>query len=472
MSASTEKKNRQAAREAGTDKKLQAAQEAAQKAAVSKRRWTLGTIAVVLLIALIILLNSPMMYRITTAESIGAKNYSPAEVRCAMQANNYSLYVGYLGEDYARQVLEGSMTQSAALLQYAQDQGITLTDAEKAALDESFASLADAATANKVSDSRYLSAVYGKGVNQSVLRKNMEERVLSGKAYNTKELSLSFSDEQLDEYYASLNGESDLFSFAVYTVPVSEDLPDAEAYAAAEAIMTSYQEGEEGEPVERLNDVIAEEFPDTAAEQQTNVSGSSLDAAYKEWMMDERQAGDITVVKTGAEDGYYVVLFQDRSDNSDVVAQVRHILIMAEAQEDGSYTDEAKAEAKAKAEEILAIWEAGDKSELSFATLAGLYSQDSGSSSNGGLYSSVVPGQTVEEFDRFCFEDHNYGDTAIVYGESDSYAGYHIMFYIGTDTNRHVIAKNALTSDAMNEWMGLLTDGLEPVYHWASKLVF
>ena len=38
MSASTERKNRQAAREAGTDKKTIARQEAEKKAAKSKRR--------------------------------------------------------------------------------------------------------------------------------------------------------------------------------------------------------------------------------------------------------------------------------------------------------------------------------------------------------------------------------------------------------------------------------------------------
>ena len=58
MSASTEKKQRQAAREAGTDKKTLAEQEAAKKKAKSNRRWTLGTIGVILLIALIIFLNS------------------------------------------------------------------------------------------------------------------------------------------------------------------------------------------------------------------------------------------------------------------------------------------------------------------------------------------------------------------------------------------------------------------------------
>ena len=57
MSASTEKKNRQAAREAGTDKKMLAAQEEAKKKAKSKRNWTIGTILVVILIAGILFLD-------------------------------------------------------------------------------------------------------------------------------------------------------------------------------------------------------------------------------------------------------------------------------------------------------------------------------------------------------------------------------------------------------------------------------
>ena len=54
MSASTEKKLRQAAREAGTDKKTLALEKEAKEKAKQKRRWTLGTIGVCLLIALIL----------------------------------------------------------------------------------------------------------------------------------------------------------------------------------------------------------------------------------------------------------------------------------------------------------------------------------------------------------------------------------------------------------------------------------
>ena len=57
MSASTERKNRIAAREAGTDKKTLAMQEEEKKKAKSNRRWTWGTIGVIVLIGAIFLLN-------------------------------------------------------------------------------------------------------------------------------------------------------------------------------------------------------------------------------------------------------------------------------------------------------------------------------------------------------------------------------------------------------------------------------
>ena len=69
MSASTERKNRLAARAAGTDKKQLAAQEAAEKSRKTRRKWIIGTVAVVLCIALVLFLSSPVFYRITKAET-------------------------------------------------------------------------------------------------------------------------------------------------------------------------------------------------------------------------------------------------------------------------------------------------------------------------------------------------------------------------------------------------------------------
>ena len=472
MSASTERKNRLAAREAGTDKKQQAAQEAAKKAAVSKRRWTIGTIATILVIALIVFLSSPAMCRIVTAETIGTTKWTPTDVHYAMQTSNYNAYVSYNLQDYADQALNTSMLQTSALLQYAQEKGITLTDTEKEAVTEALKTLPEAAASYNVSVSRFISEMYGRGANRATLTKNMQNSILTGKASLAKSLEFSFTDEELDAYYDGLEGGGDLFDYAAYLVKTDETVTDAEAQATAEAIVMSFKDGEGEDYVQRLNDILAAEIPEASATASSGVSGSSLNSSYKDWLMGEsREAGDVFAAKSTANDGYYVVLFLGRSDNTETVVSVRHILIKAEASEDGTYTDEAKAAAKARAEELLEAWKAAGSTELDFASLALVWSEDSGSSSNGGLYRDVHPGEMVPEFDAFCFADHQYGDTAIVYGESPAYAGYHIIFYVGSDTARHAIAAEALTRDATNAWLAELTLGLEPVRNWGYRFV-
>ena len=174
-----------------------------------------------------------------------------------------------------------------------------------------------------------------------------------------------------------------------------------------------------------------------------------------------RQPGDIEVFPDAEEDpsGYTVVMYLGREDNHYPTASVRHILIKAEADEEGNYTDEAKEAAKARAEEILAEFEAGDKTEESFAALAEQYSEDEGSNTNGGLYENIYKGQMVPEFNDFCFGGHKPGDTAIVYGESGSYAGYHVVYYVGDgELYSDYIAKTALQSEAMSDWSNELNE--------------
>ena len=125
-----------------------------------------------------------------------------------------------------------------------------------------------------------------------------------------------------------------------------------------------------------------------------------------------------------------------------------------------------------EAEDLLAQYESGDKTEESFAVLAEEYSEDEGSNTNGGLYDAVAKGQMVEEFDAFCFAGHKKGDTAIVYGESSSYAGYHVMYYVGEgELYSDLIAENSLVSQAMNDWVSALVEGYEPSTGFWLRLV-
>ena len=160
-----------------------------------------------------------------------------------------------------------------------------------------------------------------------------------------------------------------------------------------------------------------------AATTQTGVSGSSITDVYADWLKDaSRKAGDVTVVES-SDTGYYVVEYVGRSDNHYKMAEARHILIKAVASDDGTYTDEAKATAKASAQKIYDEWKNGEHTEDSFASLATQYSEDTGSASNGGLYDSIYKNEMVTEFNDFVFAaDRKPGDTALIYGESSGYA--------------------------------------------------
>ena len=175
-----------------------------------------------------------------------------------------------------------------------------------------------------------------------------------------------------------------------------------------------------------------------------------------------KKAGDITAEVNSGETGYNVVVFLSRDDNHYNTVSVRHILIKAEASEDGTYTDEAKAAAKARAEEILAEFNSGDKTEDSFAALANEYSEDDGSNTNGGLYENIAKGQMVQEFNDFCFAGHKAGDTGIVYGDNGSYAGYHVMYFVGEgEQYSDYLAEQNLRSADMNAWIEELTSAYE-----------
>ena len=486
MSASTERKNRAAAIAAGTDKKTLAAKEAEEKARKSKRKWIIGSIAVILCIALVLFLSSPIMYRITTAETVGGQNYSPAEVnyfratsKSTLSGYGYDTMANYFGQETADQLLENDVNskliRNTALMNYAKEQGISLSAAEKKAAAEATKAqmqyLRDGAKTNGVSLSTYMSYIFGAGVNENVIRGIMEENSLTSKAMFSKFLEMSYSPEELTAFYED-PVDGDLFSYATYLVTAEEGADPAEAKTAAEALVAGFQDGYDGETdlITAFNDLLAEDFPEASATERTNILGSDLEADLRDWLVaGERQPGDVTAVE--AENGWTVVLFREHSDNSQDTVSVRHILIMAEADENGVYTDEAKAAAKAKAEEILAAFQAGEQSEAEFAVLASLYSEDSGSSGAGGLYTGIEPGQMVPEFDEFCFADHNYGDTGIVYGDNGGYAGYHIMFYVGRMSARDANALDNLRGDAMNDWLTELTAGMERSTRWAYKFV-
>lgn len=191
-------------------------------------------------------------------------------------------------------------------------------------------------------------------------------------------------------------------------------------------------------------------YEDDSYSLRSDKSYSSCETQLADWLFDaSRKNGDTTYV--ASDDGYYVAFYIGREDHDYNMVNVRQILVSVS---DTTDTD-AMATAKAKAEDLLAQYEAGDKTEDSFAKLATDNSDDTATTSTGGLYENVVPGQMVTSFNDWCYkENHQPGDTGII----ESSYGYHVMYFVGEGDNyRSYLVENKLRSDDYSDWTTSVT---------------
>lgn len=342
----------------------------------------------------------------------------------------------------------------------------------------------------------FLKAQYGNGASKASYMEYFERNMLAQAYQNAHQDSLNYDEAAIraadkedpaayssysyNQYYLGTsrfleNGVTDDEGNVTYTAA-----DRAAAAKKAEAVAKELTDAEAITSVDELNAAIAglSINADTTASstEYSSQRRTSINAYFADWVTDSaRKAGDMTYVPvvstTTDENGneienttaYYIVFFRGSDDNKFGMANVRHILIgfTGETNEDGTYTDEAKAAAKATAEEILNEWKSGDATEESFAALATEKSTDTGSTANGGLYENVFPGQMVKAFNDWCFDaSRKSGDTGIVETEY----GYHVMYYVSTSeqTYRDYQITNALMNNDMNTWYDNLVSGYVP----------
>ena len=139
------------------------------------------------------------------------------------------------------------------------------------------------------------------------------------------------------------------------------------------------------------------------------------------------------------------------------IVDVRHILFQPDGgtvSEDGTtttYSEEEWAACLEAAEAVYKEWKEGEATEDSFAQLANTHSTDTGSNTNGGLYTEITSETTfVEPFLTWCMdESREVGDTDIV--QTDY--GYHIMYFSASEPMWLYYAKSQYISDRTTEIM-------------------
>ena len=411
---------------------------------------------------------------------------------------------GTWADDFLNSAIE-NVKAVYALNDAAKAAGFTLTEDEQSSISMTMTNMSAYATLYGYSNvDDYIKAMYGNGANAESLREYITMNTIASSYQNFYAENLTYEDADLRATEAENYNLYSSYSYNTYYLATSKFLKggieaedgsvtysDAEKEIARQSAEMTAKALTENTTAADLDAAIAAleinaETSSAASTAYVDASYSNISSILLEWITDDsRQAGDITYIastththadgETHSDDedtsaydtvnGYYVVLFNGCNDNNYALANVRHILIGFEGGTYNSstgattYTDEEKAAAKAKAEEILAAWQAGEATEESFAALAAEKSTDTGSVANGGLYEDVYPGQMVTNFNDWCFaEGRKAGDTGIV----ESEYGYHIMFYSGDSETlyRDFMIENTLINEDVSAWYTALIESV------------
>ena len=434
--------------------------------------------------------------------------------------SNYSSYISYFLDttapldeqqcsfsdegtwaDYFLEEAAYSAASTYALYDAAVAAGHTMTEEEEAQIESSITTAyVYAVMYYGYSDlDSYLAAMYGTGADEESYREYLTVSALASSYYNAYTASLSYTEDEIRAADAADPLAYNSYDYSYYYIAASDFLTggttDAEGnitYSDEEtaAARAAAEEAAQSLLIETITTTelfdmgIALINDDDTSFTCEGYSYSSLLSVAQEWIADEsRVEGDKNYFaytththadgETHSDDedtsaydvvkGYYVVLYHGCNDNTTEMINVRHVLVTEGGTLDTTtglytYTDDMAA-AKAKAEELLAEWQAGDATEDSFAELANSNSSDTGSNTTGGLYEDVYPGQMVTNFNDWCFDaSRKAGDTGIV--QSDY--GYHIMYFVGGTgmTYRDYMIEEDLSSADITEWYTAITEGV------------
>lgn len=441
----------------------------AEKAKKKKAKYALVKVIVALCAILCVVLTVFEMgftYRTIKAAEVDGTQYSVAEYNWMYTNSLYEVYSDYYqryGElaayilnpqaGLSEQDYNEDMTWAEYIKEYTDDKLIEMTklyDAAKAEgfempeenyefIDSEWESIETSAASYGYTADALVEINYGRGVNEKVFR-DMYERYLCAISYVSNiAIETEVTEEDIDAYYEEHKEDIDCISYAAYyadgTAAEGEDAEaaKAEAKADAEAVLAG------------TKDATYSEF--------TYATKNSIDELFTEWLFDDARAeGDKEIFEST--NGYYVIEFRGYDDLHYNTVDVRHILVQPE----DSSNEESVAEALEKAESYVAEWEEMGATEEAFAELAAKYSVDS-SAADGGLIANICLGQTVEEFEDWCFDSSRKpGDSDIV---KTTY-GYHVMYFVGEAEEYYTfVVDNSIRTEAYVNTINTATEGIE-----------
>lgn len=369
--------------------------------------------------------------------------------------------------------------------------GLKLTKADEAFIDKQIEDLRDEAKSagsnssssnseNKVTYSlnAYLRKVYGGSINERFLRKQLKIQVLAQKylTERTNEIAKGYDQKDIDAEYKKDTTAYDFVTFRAYTFKTTEltkeDNETDDALKARQAKANAEVKKNANDFYNAVtNDAtftakakeLNKDTADYNVDEETKYSmlKSTAQSTFSEdaakWLFDSSTKVGSKKLFSDEENGKYIVVLALSKPHQEQTVTARHILFQTKDQSSGNaLSEEEIAKKKTQAEDVLKKFNEGDKTEDSFAALANEYNEDTGSSSNGGLYEHIYPGQMVTEFNDWVFDaNRKAGDVELV--ETDY--GYHIIYFVAKDGKDYY--DSAIRSSKANEDIETETKALQ-----------
>lgn len=485
-------------------RKLEAQRAEEEKKQKENRKWKIGGSLIAFVIAALLIFNSSLVYNNVGSVKVGSTSYTNAEFQYYYYtsyynfAETYSSFLSYLIDtssplssqtcsfdsemtwaEYFEETALSTMQSVTSIYDDAMANGYELSEEYTAAIETDIETVTGYATAYGYSNiDDYLVALYGRGSSEELLREILYMNYLADEySYSVYE-AFAVETSDIDAWYEENKDTYDTFTYSYFNFSaetVEVEVETTDETTGVVSVTTEYQTTDEtmAEAKAGAEDIIAQVTDEMSLAaviegmggslfEAEGISGSSIDSTYSEWLMDDvRVAGDMTVIEVEGS-GYYIVMFGGRDDNQYNTVSARHILITAyDADEDGAYSEEEIALAYDAILEIQAEYEAGEMTEEAFAALAEIYSEDTGSNTNGGLYETIYKGQMVDGFEDFVFSSEA-GEVGIVYNDG-TYTGYHLVYALGEDdmTYHDYLGDVTLRNEMYTEWSTALLEGYE-----------
>ncbi len=500
MSASRTKKERQAIAAQGLTPKQQRELEELNKKKRNAKIYTIVGIVAAVAIVLLLVWDSGVVQKNTTAVTIGDKSYGVVDLDyyyystystyysyatyfgldTSVALDQQEYYDGYTWDDMLKDSAVSTLTTISILVSEAEAAGYELSEEGQESIASAVAYIAVYAALYGVTEDYYLQASYGPYITLSDYERIITDYQLASEFAEYKEASFEVTDDEIAEYYAENSADLETIDYVCYLVTYdrtttdddgnSVDLDDetleanrAEAEARAQEILDAYLAGD--------TDTAEELVSEYSAANYSNFSSVSY-YSFGDWMMDtDNQAGSGDVIayvnSSDVTVGYYAIYINERYLDEYCAVSARVLTISAEADDDDVYDMDACLET---AEEILAAFEATDMTSDDFTTI---YDDNGGSSSyEGGLIESITKGSYTDEVDEWLYASgRSQGDYQLFLDE-DNNCYYLIYFEEAEDTPYWMtVAAEEIREDKYTDWVSEITENYAVTTGFAYRFV-